>query len=121
MLFRSGIPVVVTDAGAIAEVVKEFRCGKVVEQRSPKALAAGIRGVLGNYDIYQHGVIKCREEANWKKAAEKHAQVYSETLQEYYEKHGMPESRKAEAEIRGTANDEADIFGESETESTKSS
>ena len=110
--FSYGMPVVVTDAGVIAEVVKEFRCGKVVEQRSPKALAAGIRGVLGSYDIYQHGVIKYREEANWEKVAEKHAELYNETLQKYYEKHGIPESKKAESETTETAKDEAEIFGD---------
>ncbi len=110
--FSYGIPVVVTDAGAIGEVVKEFRCGRIVEQRSPKALAAGIKGVLGSYDIYQHGVGKYREEATWEKTAQRHGEIYNETLQEYYGKHGMPESRKGEEEMAETSKDEAEIFGD---------
>ncbi len=108
--FSYGIPVVVTDAGATGEVVREFRCGRVVEQRSPKALAAGIKGVLGSYDIYQHGVAKYREEATWEKTAQSHGEIYNETLQKYYEKHGMPESRKGEEEMAEAAKDEAEMF-----------
>ena len=92
--FSYGIPVVVTDMGAISEVVKEYRCGRVVEQRSPKAIAAGIKAVLGNYETYQHGVAKYREAANWEMSAQKHAKMYNETLQGYYETHGFLERRK---------------------------
>ncbi len=108
--FSYGIPVVVTDAGAIGEAVKEFRCGRVVEQRSPKALTAGIRGVLGSYDIYQHGVGKYREEATWKKTAQRHGEIYNETLQEYYGKHGVPEQELKEKEqMAAAARDDRDL------------
>lgn len=104
--FSYGIPVVVTDAGAIGEVVKEFRCGRVVEQRSPKAIAAGIKGVFGSYEIYQHGVAKYREEASWEKIAQKHGEIYNETLQKYYDKHGIIEKeRKEKEELAGVASD----------------
>lgn len=93
--FSCGVPVVVTDAGAIAEVVKDYRCGRVVEQRSPKAIASGVKGVLSNYALYQHGVQAYREEANWEKVAEKHAEAYNEILQEYYETHGVIERDRA--------------------------
>ncbi len=96
--FSYGMPVVVTDAGAISEVVKEFRCGVVVEQRSPKALAAGIKKVYDSYDIYQHGVLKYREEANWQRSAQNHAEAYNLTLQEHYEAYGMPEPVRVEDE-----------------------
>lgn len=93
--FAYGIPVVATDiAGGVGEIVKEFRCGVVVEQRSPKAIAAGIKKVYSNYGIYQHGVQKYREEANLEKVARKHAEVYNETLQEYYETHGVVEKER---------------------------
>ncbi len=92
--FSYGIPVVVTDAGDIGEVVKEFICGRVVEQRSPKALAAGIKAVHGNYETYQHGVAKYRKEASWEKTAQTHAEIYNETLQQHYEKHGIPKKEK---------------------------
>ncbi len=110
--FSYGIPVVVTDAGAIGEVVKEFRCGRVVEQRSPKALAAGIKGVLGSYDVYQHGIGKYRQEATWEKTAQSHGEIYNQTLQQHYEKHGMPEHQKADEETAETAKDEKEIFGD---------
>lgn len=89
--FAYGIPVVVTDIGPLAEIVKEFRCGAVVEQRSPKAIADGIRKVHGNYGIYQRGIEKYRQEASLEKIAKKHAEIYDETLQEYYEAHGVIE------------------------------
>ena len=92
--FSYGIPVVVTDVGAISEVVKEYRCGRVVEQRSPKFIVAGIKAVLGNYETYQHGVAKYREAANWEMSAQKHAKMYNETLQGYYEIRGFPEKKK---------------------------
>ncbi|HLD97533.1 MAG TPA: glycosyltransferase [Candidatus Nanoarchaeia archaeon] len=108
--FSYGIPVVVTDAGAIGEVVKEFICGRVVEQRSPKALAAGIRAVHGNYETYQHGLAKYRNEASWEKTAQRHGEIYNQTLQEYYEKRGMPKHKKADEKMAEAAKDEADIF-----------
>lgn len=96
--FSCGVPVVVTDAGAIAEVVKDYRCGRVVEQRSPKAIASGVKGVLSNYALYQGGVQAYREEANWGKVAEKHAESYNEVLQDYYETHGVIELDRAKKE-----------------------
>ncbi len=108
--FSYGMPVVVTDAGAIGEVVKEFICGRVVEQRSPKALAAGIKAVHSNYETYQHGVAKYRQEASWEKTAQKHGEIYNQTLQEHYDKHGMPEHKKADEELAEAAKDEAEIF-----------
>lgn len=83
--FSYGMPVVVTNAGIISEVVKEFGCGEVVEQRSPKALAKGIKKVHGNYSHYQKGVLKYREEASCQKVAQRHAEIYSKALQEHYE------------------------------------
>lgn len=106
--FSHGIPVVVTDAGAIGEAVKEFRCGKIVEQRSPKALAAGIKGVFGNYDIYQHGVMKYREEANWEKTAHKHGEIYNETLQSHYEAHNVIEKDREDRLARGSEEEDLD-------------
>ena len=110
--FSYGIPVVVTDAGVIGEVVKEYICGRVVEQRSPKAIAAGIKAVYGNYETYQHGVLKYREAANWAKAAQKHAEAYNETIQEYYETHGLLEKEREEKEkmAREMAKEEAENY-----------
>ncbi len=110
--FAFGIPVVVTDIGPLAEIVKEFRCGEVVKQRSPKAIAAGIRKVHSNYGFYQRGVEKYREEAKLEKIAKKHAEIYAETLQEHNETHGRVErerlikERMAEEIARETAKEE---------------
>lgn len=109
--FGFGIPVVVTDAGSLGEVVKEYVCGRIVEQRSPKALAAGVRAVHGNCDTYQHGVLKYREAANWRKAAENHAEAYNETMQEHYEKHGVIEKeRLMKRQMAQEADDDADLL-----------
>ena len=51
-----------------------------------------------------------REETAWEKTAQRHGEIYNETLQKYYEKHGMPKSRKGEEEMAEAAKDEADMF-----------
>jgi glycosyltransferase involved in cell wall biosynthesis len=108
--FSYGIPVIVSDAGAIQEVVKEFNCGVVVAQRSPKEIAEGIKKVMSSYEIYQQGVIKYREEANWDKSARNHAEAYNMILQEFYEIHGIIEEEKFQKEKEAAQlSDDADI------------
>jgi len=102
-----GIPVLAT-TGAIAQTVKEFVCGRVVEQRSPKAIAAGIKGIYSNYEIYQHGAKRLREEAALEKTAKQHAEIYDEVLQEHYEKHGVIEKEKEQKKMM-PADDEDEL------------
>jgi glycosyltransferase involved in cell wall biosynthesis len=111
--FSYGLPVVVTRAGALGEVVEEYRSGVIVEQRSPKAIASGIQKVFQNYEAYQQGVAKYRGEANWEKSAGHHAEVYNLLLQDYLEAHGIPEEEKLEKEMKSKGiSDDADIANE---------
>jgi len=75
--FSYGLPVVVTKAGAVWEIVKVFRCGEVVEAGSPKAIADGVKKVFLDYNYYKKGIAQYREEANWRQVAKKHSNLYS--------------------------------------------
>ncbi|MAG15615.1 hypothetical protein CMO88_00985 [Candidatus Woesearchaeota archaeon] len=70
-----GIPVVVTNAGALPEMVEHFKFGEIVE-KNPKAVANGIKKTMKNYDQYKKGLAAYRKEANWKKTAENHLELY---------------------------------------------
>ena len=71
----AGIPVIVTRTGALYEMVENFRFGEIVE-KSPEAIAEGIRRAMTNYDKYKKGLAEYRKEANWKKVAERHLELY---------------------------------------------
>lgn len=75
----AGIPVVVTKAGALGETVEHFKFGEVVE-RSPRAIANGIRKAFKNYGSYRKGLNDYRKEANWKAVAEKHTEMYKKLM-----------------------------------------
>ncbi len=70
-----GVPVVVTRAGALHEMVEQFGFGEIVE-KSPKAIAEGVRKVSKNYSTYRKGLVEYRKVANWKAVAERHIEVY---------------------------------------------
>ncbi len=71
----AGIPVVVTRTGALYEMVEHFRFGEIVD-KSPEAIAKGIRKAMKNYEHYKKGLAEYRKEANWKRVAEKHIELY---------------------------------------------
>ncbi len=71
----AGIPVVVTRTGAIYEMVEHFKFGEIVE-KSPEAIAEGIRNAIKNHDKYKKGLEEYRKEANWKRVAERHIELY---------------------------------------------
>ncbi len=71
----AGIPVVVTRVGALCETVEHFKFGEVVD-KTPEALAEGIRKAMKNYDKYKKGLEEYRKEANWKRVAERHLELY---------------------------------------------
>ncbi len=71
----AGIPVVVTRTGALYEMVEHFRFGEIVE-KSPEAIAEGIKRAMKNYERYRKGLEDYRKEANWKRVAERHLELY---------------------------------------------
>jgi glycosyltransferase involved in cell wall biosynthesis len=75
-----GLPLVVTDVGALNEIVRQFKLGEIVKVKNPKAIAEGIKIVFKNYDEYKGGITKYRKAANWSIVAEKHFKLYKNTI-----------------------------------------
>jgi glycosyltransferase involved in cell wall biosynthesis len=71
-----GLPVVVTKTGALHEMVELFHFGEVVQPKSPRALAQGIRKVFKEHKKYQGGIKNYRAAANWKIIAAEHLKLY---------------------------------------------
>ncbi len=71
-----GLPVVVTDAGALPEMVEKFKLGEIVKAADDKALAEGIAKVYSSYDSYKRGIHEYRKEAGWGTVAKEHIKLY---------------------------------------------
>lgn len=74
------LPVIVTDVGALPEMVKEFKIGEIIKPRSSSDISTTIRKVLNNYNIYKNGIDMYRKEANWENIAIKHLNFFKEVL-----------------------------------------
>jgi glycosyltransferase involved in cell wall biosynthesis len=76
-----GIPVVVTDVGALPEAVTTFGIGVVVPPGEPSAFAAGIRRLytLEAADI-EEGFSKAKRTLSWTQAALQTASIYKAIL-----------------------------------------
>ena len=69
------VPVVVTDVGALPEIVSSFHCGEVVNTDA-KSLAAGIEKVVRQPGRYRTGITSYQKKADWKVVAEEHMTLY---------------------------------------------
>ncbi len=78
-----GIPIVVTNVGAIWEMVAAFHFGEVVPTGSPEAIAQGIDKVFSNYEGYHEGLAAFRTFATWKHAAAKYGDAYREAVRRF--------------------------------------
>ncbi len=82
----SGKPVVCTDAGGNAELVKSGLNGYVVPIRDPKALAGGINALLDDPEKMRSmgmaGRRRAEQEFDWRLIARKTKQVYEDLLLE---------------------------------------
>jgi glycosyltransferase involved in cell wall biosynthesis len=74
------LPLVVTNTGALKEIIGKFRLGEVVEVKSTKAIVKGIKIVFENYNKYKKGMTKYRKAANWPVIAEKHFNLYKHII-----------------------------------------
>jgi glycosyltransferase involved in cell wall biosynthesis len=79
------VPVVASRAGAIPEVVgTDGRCGVLVEPRSPEALAREIAALLDAPErcrtMGAAGRARVLAQFTWRKAAERHVEVYREVV-----------------------------------------
>ena len=77
----AGVPAVAYDVGGIAEPVRSFGAGRVVEPGNVDALGAAIRELLSDPDALEAaraGARRAREELTWDAAAKAHLAVYEE-------------------------------------------
>jgi glycosyltransferase involved in cell wall biosynthesis len=68
----SGRPVLTTDAGGIATVVRKFNCGVVAEDSTPEALVRALRWLFDPVNLARslEGVERARGALSWKVAAQ---------------------------------------------------
>tara|TARA_Y100000310_G_scaffold344891_2_gene460279 strand:- start:876 stop:1898 length:1023 start_codon:yes stop_codon:yes gene_type:complete len=71
------VPVVVTDVGALPEIVSSFGCGEVVTVDA-KSLAAGIEKVVRQPSSYRAGIARYQKKADWKVVAAEHFAAYGD-------------------------------------------
>ncbi len=79
----AGVPVIAYDVGGIAEPVRRFEAGRVVEAGNVEALAEAIRGLLSDGDALERareGARRARETLTWDAAAASHLELYGELL-----------------------------------------
>jgi glycosyltransferase involved in cell wall biosynthesis len=77
----AGVPAVAYDVGGIAEPVKRFGAGRVVQQGDVDGLAAAARELLDDVQALEAaraGALRARAELTWTAAAEAHRRLYRE-------------------------------------------
>jgi glycosyltransferase involved in cell wall biosynthesis len=77
----AGVPAVAYDVGGIAEPIRQFGAGRVVEAGDVEALAAAARELLddsGALADARAGAIRARETLTWEAAATAHLALYRE-------------------------------------------
>jgi len=79
----AGVPAVVYDIGGLAEPVRRFGAGRVVEPGDVDGLEAAIRELLGDpgaLDAAREGARRAREALTWDASAAAHVEMYRELL-----------------------------------------
>ncbi|HKT45093.1 MAG TPA: glycosyltransferase family 4 protein [Gaiellaceae bacterium] len=74
----AGVPAVAYDVGGVAEPVRRFGAGRVVDPGDVDGLADAIRDVLDDPEPYRVGARRAREELTWDAAARAHLALYEE-------------------------------------------
>jgi glycosyltransferase involved in cell wall biosynthesis len=77
----AGVPAVAYDVGGIAEPIRRFGAGRVVEAGDVEALAAAVRELLDDSDALAEaraGARRAREALTWDAAAAAHLALYEE-------------------------------------------
>jgi glycogen(starch) synthase len=77
----AGIPAVAYDVGGIAEPVKRFDAGRVVQPGDVAGLATAVHELLSDSDALEQaraGARRAREELTWDAAARAHLELYEE-------------------------------------------
>jgi glycosyltransferase involved in cell wall biosynthesis len=73
-------PCVVSDVGGLAELVRDYNMGVVVDPEDADALREGIIRLFENQNTVFYGFQKYKEENSWDRAAEKYIEIYKRLL-----------------------------------------
>ena len=80
----TGVPVVATNNGGPVEILKNCKCGLLVEPRDTKAIADCCRKIIGNPEIWdefsRNGVPRTNEFYTWETTAKKELKVFQEMI-----------------------------------------
>ena len=76
----AGVPVVAYDVGGIAEPVRRFGAGRVVEPGDVAGLAAAIEELLADPGEARAGALRARDELTWDASARAHLDLYRELV-----------------------------------------
>jgi glycosyltransferase involved in cell wall biosynthesis len=77
----AGVPAIAYDVGGVAEPVRRFGAGRVVEPGDVDGLAAALRELLTDGDALaaaREGALRARDELTWEAAARAHLALYEE-------------------------------------------
>jgi glycosyltransferase involved in cell wall biosynthesis len=76
-----GVPVIVSDMGGLKEMVEKYRCGMVVDEEDPRAVADAMEAMIENPEqlaqMKKNGVQAFRERFNWDLMLEKFIDIYA--------------------------------------------
>ena len=59
---KNGIPIIMFNSSGVSELVNKYKCGKILNTTSSKALNTAINEILGNYLEYSRNALKCYSE-----------------------------------------------------------
>ncbi|MFC1523608.1 glycosyltransferase [Thermodesulfobacteriota bacterium] len=80
----TGIPVVATDNGGPVEIVRNCKCGTLVDTRDTRAIAEACRKILDDPKLWKAysngGIAQTRELYSWESSAKKMLNLYEEIL-----------------------------------------
>ena len=80
LAFGHGRPAVVSDLGAVGDVVREFGAGRVVPAEDPAALAEACAELLSDPEALRssfEGALRARASLTWDESARAHEQLYA--------------------------------------------
>ena len=79
-----GVPVIVSDMGGLKEIIGQYKCGIVVNERNPEEVAEAIKKMSGSqalrHEMALNGLRAVEENYNWDRMKEKLLNIYRTLL-----------------------------------------
>lgn len=76
-----GVPVIVSNMGGLKEIIAQYRCGIVVDERDPQAVADAMEAMIKQPEqisqMKNHGVQAVKEQFNWDLMLQKFINMYN--------------------------------------------